>query len=123
VTSAALAIAERLAVVERLEHGELVGVLEDQVTDPVDDPAALRRRHPAPVRALVVEAPARGGDREVDVDGLAVGHRAEALLRRGVEGLERPARDRLHPIAVDEELARLADEVLNPCIELCNSHM
>src|SRR4029079_4999659 len=110
---------ERLAVVESLEHGELVGVLEAQGADAVGDSAALRRRHTAPVRALVVEAPARGGDREVDVGGLAVGDRAEALLRRGVEGLERLARYGVHPIAVDEELARLTDEVLNSCVELC----
>ena len=61
---------ERLAVVQRLELGELVGVLEDQVADPPDDPAALGRGHPAP--RAVLERPARRPHRAVDVLGVAL---------------------------------------------------
>ena len=59
-------------------------------------------------RALVVERPARGGDGAVDVLGLALGDLAETLLGRRVERLERLAADRLDPLAVDQQTARLA---------------
>jgi hypothetical protein len=44
--------ADGLAVVERLDRGQLVGVLQDRVADPVDHPAALRRGHAAPLGVL-----------------------------------------------------------------------
>ena len=53
---------QRLAVVERLDRGQLVGVLEDQLADPPDDPASLGSRHPAPVGVL--QSPAGGEDRQ-----------------------------------------------------------
>jgi hypothetical protein len=50
----------RLAVVQRLELGELLGMLEDEVANAPDNPAALGRGHPAPRPGL--EGPARRGD-------------------------------------------------------------
>ncbi len=44
---------QRLADVERLEPGEVVGVIEDQLPEPRQHPPALRRRRPVP------HAPAR----------------------------------------------------------------
>jgi hypothetical protein len=62
---------ERLAVVERFQLGELVGVRQDQVADPPDDPPSLGRRHPAP-RAFL-ERPAGRPHRPVDVLGVSLG--------------------------------------------------
>ena len=107
--------ADRLAVVQRLELGQLVGVLEDQVADPPDDPAALRRAHPAP-RALVERA-ARGPHSPVDVLGIALGDPGERLPGRGVGGLERLARRRVAPLPVDEQLSRGADEGFDVAIQ------
>ena len=39
---------EGLAVVKRLEHRELVGVLLDELGDAPDEPAAIRRVHASP---------------------------------------------------------------------------
>jgi hypothetical protein len=41
--------ADRLAVVERFDHGELVCVFEDQIGDPPDQPPAFRRGQAVPV--------------------------------------------------------------------------
>jgi len=49
--------------------GEFFGVLEDQVADPPDDPAALGRRHAAP--RAVVECLAGSLDGPVDVLSVA----------------------------------------------------
>jgi hypothetical protein len=106
---------ERLAVVQGLELGELVGVLEDQVTDPPDDPAALGRGHPAP--GTVLERLARGPNRPVDVLGIALGNPGERLSGRRVGGLERLARGCVGPLPVDEQLTRGADELLDAAIQ------
>ncbi len=99
---------EGLAVVQRLELGQLVGVLQDQVTDPPDDPPPLRRGHPAP--RTLLERPPRRPHSPVDVLGTALGDPGEHLPRRGVGRLERPARRRVAPLPVDEQLSRGADE-------------
>ena len=65
---------QRLAVVERLERGQLVRVPLDQIADAMDHLAALGRSHPAPVRVLVVEAATSSRDCELDVLGRAVRH-------------------------------------------------
>ena len=61
--------ADRLAIVKRLDLGQLLGVLEAQVADPPDQPATPGRAQPAPVGIL--KRIARGADREVDVLGVA----------------------------------------------------
>ncbi len=59
--------AERLAVVQRFQLGQLLEMLEDQISDPPDDPAPLGGRH-APPRT-VIEGGAGGPHRPVDVLG------------------------------------------------------
>ena len=103
---------QRLAVVERLEHGQLVSVPLDQIADAMDDLAALGRRHPAPARALVVKAPASRSNGKLDVLGCAVRHAPETLLSRRVERLEGLPARRLDPFAVDQQTAGRANEVL-----------
>src|SRR5450755_2571475 len=104
---------QRLAVIERLEHRQLVRVLLNQISDAMDHLAALRRSYPPPVRALIIKAPTSRAHREVDVLGRAVRHPPETLLSRWVERLKRLPARRLYPFAVDQQTARLANEVLD----------
>jgi hypothetical protein len=62
-------------------------VLQDQVADPPDDPAALGRRDAAP-RALVERGP-RGPDGPVDVLGVTFGDVRQRGAGGGVGRLER----------------------------------
>ena len=104
-----------LAVVERLELREFLRVLEDQVPDPPDDAAAVGWRHPAP-RAVLERGTGRA-DRAVDVLGVALGDARQSLAGRGVRGLERLARRRIGPLAVDEQLTGGRDEGLDALIQ------
>jgi len=78
----------RLAVVQRLERRQLVGVLEDQIADAVHQLAPIRRRHAPPRRAVLDRAPRRAY-RLVDVRGLAVTDVDERLLGRGIDRSKR----------------------------------
>ena len=98
----------RLAVVDRLDLGQLVRVLEDDVADPPDDPPAVRRGHPAPLGVL--ECPAGRGNREVDVFGVATGDVRDDLAKRRVENLKRAAVAGFDPVTVDEHPLRLLEE-------------
>jgi hypothetical protein len=95
---------DRLAVIQRLQLGQLVGVIQDQVTDPPDDPAALGRGQSAP--RPVIEGSARGADRPVDVLGVALGDAGERLAGGRIRRLERLARRRVDPLPADEQLSR-----------------
>ncbi len=97
--------AERLAVVQAFQLGQLVQVFVDQVADLVDDAAAGRRCHLAP-RALVERAP-RGLHRRVDVGGVAFGHARQQHLGGGVMHVEGLAGLGLDPLAVDQHRPRL----------------
>ena len=104
---------QRLAVVERLERGQLVRVLLDQIADAMDHLAALGRRHPPPVRALVVKAATSRRHRELNVLGRAVRHRPETLFSRRIERLKRLPARRLDPFAIDQQTTRLTNELLD----------
>jgi hypothetical protein len=91
---------EGLPVVQRLELGELVQVLQDQIADPPDDAAPLGWGHPAP-RAFL-ERSARGLHGPVDVLGFPFGNLSEGLACRGVRRREGPARRRSRPLPADE---------------------
>ena len=106
---------ERLAVVQRLELGELVLVLEDEVTDAPDDPAPVRRGHPAPRAGL--EGRAGRADGPVDVLRVSFGDPGQGLAGRRVGRLEGPARRRVHPLPVDEQLPRGRDELLDVAVQ------
>ena len=62
-------IGDRLAVVERFEFGEFVGMLFEQVAQPPDQARSLGRRDARPRTGL--ESPARGGDGQVDIGFVA----------------------------------------------------
>ena len=90
---------DRLAVVDRLEHGELAGALLDDPGDPEEVLRPLRPRHPAP--DPVVGA-ARGLDGRVDVGVVGLGDLGQHLLGGRVDGLERRAVP-VDELAVDEQ--------------------
>jgi hypothetical protein len=75
---------DRLAVVERLEHGQLTGALLDDPGDPEQVLRALGARQPGPHR----ERSAGGSHGAVDVPRTGQCHLGEHLLGRGVDGLE-----------------------------------
>ena len=78
---------QRLAVVERLELGELGAVGLDQLGERVDQPGALRRRDLA---QGALECAAGRGDGALDVLGAGLGDGDDRLAGRRVDGLERP---------------------------------
>ena len=93
-------LANRLAVVEGLEHGEFAGALLDDARDAVEVLRALATGHLGP-RVLVRRT--RRLDRALDICGTSVGDLAQDLFGRGVDGLEGGAVDGLDEIPVDEE--------------------
>ena len=92
---------DRLAVVERLEPRNLVRLLHELVADLPHQAAAFARRQLAPGP---VERRPRGGDGGVHVALLGGGDRGDDLFGRRIDDLERLARRRVAPFAVDEEL-------------------
>ena len=78
--------ADRLAVVQGFQLGELLQVLEHQVTEPPDQPAPLGGRHPRPRAAF--ERPPGGPDRDVDVHLVALRAFGQQFTGGRVMGLE-----------------------------------
>ena len=70
---------DRLAVVDRLQHGELAAALLDDPGDPEEVLAPLPARHPAPDPVV---GPAGGPDGRVDVGLVGLGDLGEHLLGR-----------------------------------------
>ncbi len=99
-----------LAVVERLEFGEFVEVLFEQVAELPDEAAALGGLHAGP--GAVVEGVAGGADGAVDVFRLGLGNVGHDLAGGGIvdgEGLAGGGEDEA---SVDEHAVFLGDEVV-----------
>src|SRR4029077_335531 len=97
----------RLAVVERIELGQLVEVLGDQVAETVDRAATLGWRH---LRPRTVERAAGGRDGAIDVFGLAVSDGGQNLTSAGIDRLEGRAVGGVDPLSVDQQLAGFGGE-------------
>ena len=93
---------DRLAVVEGFQLGELLKVLQNQVTEPPDQPAPLGGRHPRPRPGY--EGPTGGLDRDVDVDLVTLCAVGQQLTGRRVPGLEGLLGLGIHPLPIDEQL-------------------
>ena len=91
---------DRLAVVERLEHGQFAGSFLDDPGDAEQVLAALLGRQHGP-GALV--GLAGGGHRTVHVGRARLGHLGQDLLGGGRDGLERAAVRAGRELPVDEE--------------------
>ena len=102
---------DRLAVVQRLQLGELVGVRVEQPGQRGDPPAAVGGAHLAPVRALLERAP-RGPDGAVDVLRPGVADGRQALAGRRVGRVEGPPAGGGAALAVDEQLVDVGGEEL-----------
>jgi hypothetical protein len=97
--------AQRLAPVERLDHGQLTGALLNEPGDPeqVLRPLAVGQRGPARLGG------ARGLDGGGDIGGAGPRDLGDGLLGGGVErGLEAPGR-RVAEDAVDEQAVALGE--------------
>jgi hypothetical protein len=101
-------VRHRLAVVERLELGELVGVLLEQVAEPPDEARAIARQDARPRTAL--EGPAGGGDRRVDIGFVPGWYMADDLFGCGILDRKGLAALRVDPFAVDQELVGLGEK-------------
>ncbi len=91
----------RLAVVQRFELRQLVGMLFNEIGQPVEQPAAFGGRHAAPWR-FRVESGARRFHGLIDVGGIRFGDVADRLAGRRVDGLEAFAGNAFNPLAVDQ---------------------
>jgi hypothetical protein len=93
---------QRLAVVQRLQLGQLLGVALDQLSQLEHQVAAARGRHLAP-GSLGVKRAARRLYRQVDVGLIRFVHLANLFLVGGVEGGERFLRRGFHKLPIDEQ--------------------
>ena len=99
-------LADGLAVVQRLEDGQLARPLLDQARDPEEVLAPVSAAHRPPGALVGV---ARGPHRPVDVLAAGLGDLREDLLRRRVDRLEGRAPDGVGELAVDEQAVRRGD--------------
>ena len=95
-----------LAVVERLEHGELPRALLQEAGDPVEVLRPLAAGHLAP---RPVEGGAGSADGTVDISGARFAHLAERLLGGGVERREESPLGAVHELAADEQAVGRGD--------------
>ena len=100
---------ERLAVVDGFQLGELLQLPLDEVGELPQQAAPLRPGHPRPRAA--VEGPARGRDGTVHVLLVGFRHLGQHRSRGRIVDRERLARCRRHPLAVDEQLAVVRQEL------------
>ena len=107
---------EGLAIVERFELREFVGVLFDEVGELPDEPAAFGGSHLRPRAAI--EGRAGGVDGAIDVLFLAFGDASEDVAGGGIVAVERFAGRGVHPLAVDQHFAWLSDEAGYVVIQL-----
>ncbi len=94
--------ANRLAVVERFERGQLVDFFFDQVGQLEHQAAPVAGIHPAP--GSMLQGVARRFHRQIDVGRIAFGHLGNDFFGGRVDRLERLAADGGHPMAADEAL-------------------
>jgi hypothetical protein len=92
-------VADRLAVVERLEFGNLIGVAFEKIGQLPNQLAAILRRGLRPGAGL--EGASCGFDGFVDIGCIGLGHSGNHLTGRWVEHVEPLARSGVLPIAVD----------------------
>ena len=113
--------ADRLAVVEGFQLGELLQVLEDQVAEPPDQPPALRWRS-SPARARFRTPAARPATARSMSTSSACGALGQQLTGGRVVGLERLLGLRLHPLPVNEQVPPTGSEFLDPWVYSCSGH-
>ncbi len=99
-------LADRLAVVERLQHREFTRALLDQSRDAEQVAPAFAPRQLAP--SAIVRA-FGGAHRGIDVGGGRLGDLRQHLQRRRVDAVEIASLDRLQPLPADVELVAWRD--------------
>jgi len=94
-------VADRLSHVERLEHGERLGIPVDQVGEAVEHLHPLPRSESRP-HAGAERLPGRG-DRAIDVRLGPGGHLGQWLARGGIHGREATGASGIDETSVDEQ--------------------
>ena len=107
---------ERLAIVKAFQLRKLFEMLLDQVAQLPDEAAAVGRGHLRPRASF--KRLARGLHGAIDIFAIALGDLGHDLAGGGVVNGKRLAGSRFHPLAVDEQLARRADEFLHATMNL-----
>ena len=97
---------DRLAAIERFEHGELARSLLQDACDAVQVFRPLRATHVAP--HFVVGLP-RGAHGSFDIGVAGLGHHSQLGLGGRIDGGEILTRSRLDEVAVDEQLVAIRD--------------
>jgi hypothetical protein len=105
-------IFDGLAVVQRLQQCQFLGVLLDQLGDAPEQATALGRGESGPGAAF--EGLARGGDGAIDIFGIALCDFRQHLPIGRVDGVEGFAAGRLNPLPADEHFDRLLPQKGDP---------
>jgi hypothetical protein len=92
----------RFAIVQRLDFGEFIRVLEDEVADAPDELAAFAGRHAAPRAGF--KSPASGGNSALDIFLVARGRSGENGGLGGIEDIKSLAGCGRNPFPVDQVL-------------------
>ena len=96
------AVANRLAVVERFQRGQIVDFFFDQIGQAVHQLAAIAGVHLAP--GAILERFAGGLHGQIDVGGIPFGHLGNHFFGGRVDRFERLAAFGRLPLAADETL-------------------
>ncbi len=94
--------ADRLAVVERFQRGQLIEIFFDQVGQLVHQAPPFAGVH-LPPGAMIKCLPGRGYG-QIDVGGVPLGNLGDDFFGRRVDGLEGLATLGRHPLAADKTL-------------------
>ncbi len=96
-----LGLEDRFAVVERLEFGEFVDVLLNQISQPPQQASALAGGHLAPWTGAVFKSVAGGFNCSVDIIRRGFDDLGQDLAGGRIDGVEFPGA--VNPLAVDQE--------------------
>ena len=90
--------ADRLAIIQRLEHGQRPAVFLHQPRQPIENARPAMPRQGGPVRLRA----ARRGNRQIEIGFAALGDFGQHFTGRRIDRLEPRTRTRRHPVAVDK---------------------
>ena len=108
-------VGHRLAIVERFQFGQLVGMTFEQVGQRPDEALSCGGRDPGPGSGL--EGAARGGDRKIDIRLIPGRDVGDDFFGRGILDRKGLAAARVNPFAIDQHLMFLGQERGRGCTE------
>ena len=94
------ALADRLAIVERFESGQLLNIAFDEVGQLVDEATAIAGIHLAP--GFAFKGFAGGSHSHVDIVTITFSHVSDHILGGWVVGSKSATAESVHPLAADQ---------------------